>query len=526
MRQVPAALQKPAANEAGRVVTLLTVLGIAVVVGVVAIGTLVLTQSRADVWERAQQSADNLSLALQRDIGRNISVIDLSLQGALYAIREPGISDVSPAIRQAAIFDRAATAEYVGSMLVMDAAGKIIASSAQTPAGLDLTDRDYFGVHKRQADAGLFISHVFHSRVQNGTASIAISRRMAAADGSFGGIVRAALDVQFFTHLFSDLELGQHGTVALFRSDGQMIARHPAKDGDIGRDMATSETFKHVSAALTGSYVGTGTDGIERLYTFRRIGDLPLIVSVGLSVEDIYAGWWLKAAAITGMLGALCAAICVLCISFRLEIIRRLAVESALAENAASLATLASTDGLTGLANRRTFEIELCRAWRQSMRASKSMSVLMLDADCFKSYNDTYGHQAGDEALSAIAQCIGANVNRPLDCAARYGGEEFVVVLPETDMEGGQLVAEHIRRSVEALGLRHAGSPSGLVTVSVGVASGMPTPTDHAGSLVTAADDMLYKAKRGGRNMMKACRFSEMHERGKVAAGKPEPVGR
>ncbi len=483
-----------------RIVSQLTILGAAAAVGIMSLGGWVLLQSQSDVWTMAQQSSANLAVALQRDIGRTIGMLDLSLQGAADAMREPGIDQVSPAIRQSAIFDRAATAEYLGSMLVLNAAGDVVASSAKTTVGVDLTDRDYFRVHREHADAGLFVSHAFYSRVRNGRPSIAFSRRRTAADGSFDGVVRAALDVEFFNHLFAKLELGEQGTVSVFRSDGQMIARHPAREGDFGRNMAGSKTFQQVAGAKSGSYVGKGADGIERLYTFRRVGELPLIVSVGLSVREIYAGWWSKAVTLAGMAGVLCAAICVLCTFFRLEVIRCLAVEAALAETAASLATLASTDSLTGLANRRAFDGELVKLHRQSLRTAKSMAVLMLDADCFKSYNDTYGHGAGDEVLGAIAGCIKRYAQRPLDCAARYGGEEFVALLPETDAAGGLLVAECIRKGVEALAMAHAGNRSGLVTVSIGVAAGVPSGGGSVDDLVKAADEMLYQAKRAGRN--------------------------
>jgi diguanylate cyclase (GGDEF)-like protein len=115
------------------------------------------------------------------------------------------------------------------------------------------------------------------------------------------------------------------------------------------------------------------------------------------------------------------------------------------------LILLARTDGLTGLNNRRTLGEILEREWRRARRTRSVFSLLFVDIDRFKAYNDTYGHQAGDDALTAVAKCIGENIRRPMDSAARYGGEEFVVVLPDTAAEGAVQIAEKIRQAISEL---------------------------------------------------------------------------
>ena len=172
-----------------------------------------------------------------------------------------------------------------------------------------------------------------------------------------------------------------------------------------------------------------------------------------------------------------------------------------LAEANMKLERLATRDTLTGLANRRFFNEFLDREWRQSMRNTTPFSVMMIDIDCFKAFNDTYGHQAGDDCLKTVADALALQVKRPTDLVARFGGEEFVAVLPDTGCEGALLLAEQMRAAVAALGIRHDASLSeGVVTVSVGVATalrdGYPTPE----ALVSAADRALYGAKKGGRN--------------------------
>ncbi|WP_207210122.1 GGDEF domain-containing protein [Lichenibacterium ramalinae] len=169
-------------------------------------------------------------------------------------------------------------------------------------------------------------------------------------------------------------------------------------------------------------------------------------------------------------------------------------------EQQRTLATLAAKDALTGLANRRTFDETLMAEVRRASRAGSPLSLLMLDVDCFKSFNDTYGHQRGDACLKAVAEAIQGAVKRAGDTVARYGGEEFSVILPDTDQSGAAITAQRIRRAVENLGLGHRGSSAAaVVTVSLGAATAVLDSLD-AGELVKAADAALYCSKRAGRN--------------------------
>ncbi len=165
------------------------------------------------------------------------------------------------------------------------------------------------------------------------------------------------------------------------------------------------------------------------------------------------------------------------------------------------LEQLASSDGLTGLANRRhfdeTFEVE----WRRAVRIKGWLSLILFDIDFFKKCNDCYGHQAGDDVLKKVAGAIKDSSHRASDLAARYGGEEFVVLLPGTDPEGAGSLAEKIRKNVEALGIEHRDSPvSPVITISGGIASATADIDTARESLISAADQALYRAKEGGRN--------------------------
>lgn len=168
-----------------------------------------------------------------------------------------------------------------------------------------------------------------------------------------------------------------------------------------------------------------------------------------------------------------------------------------------SLEALSNSDGLLGIANRRHFEQRLQAEWRRAAREHQALSLLMIDVDHFKRYNDHYGHPAGDQCLQAVTRAAAAPValKRPADLLARYGGEELVVLLPDTPADGALAVAQDIRHAISALALPHAASPlAPIVTVSIGAATLRPTPQTDAAALVAAADAALYAAKHGGRN--------------------------
>lgn len=175
------------------------------------------------------------------------------------------------------------------------------------------------------------------------------------------------------------------------------------------------------------------------------------------------------------------------------------------------LSRLSSLDGLTGIANRRHFEQIYDMEWRRAARTGSELSVLFLDLDFFKYYNDTYGHQEGDDCLKQVAAAASRVLKRPGDLLARYGGEEFVVILPETSIAGAAEVAEAIRKAIERCNIPHSASPvAPHVTVSVGVAGGRVTQEDKPSDFVARADKALYEAKHSGRNRVKVADASSV----------------
>ncbi|MFO7666224.1 MAG: diguanylate cyclase [Desulfobacterales bacterium] len=175
--------------------------------------------------------------------------------------------------------------------------------------------------------------------------------------------------------------------------------------------------------------------------------------------------------------------------------------EAQLREANDALLRLATTDALTGIANRRAFDEYLEREWKRMLREKMPLSLIMCDIDYFKKYNDLYGHQAGDSCLYDVAQALHNCMLRPGDFVARYGGEEFVVILPGTPVEGALHIAEQIRSAVRKLTISHAGSEvDSFVTLSLGVAHGVPSSETNANDVLQTADTALYKAKKQGRN--------------------------
>jgi diguanylate cyclase (GGDEF)-like protein/PAS domain S-box-containing protein len=202
------------------------------------------------------------------------------------------------------------------------------------------------------------------------------------------------------------------------------------------------------------------------------------------------------------------------------DISARKAAEDAAADANRRLLALAEQDGLTGLANRRTFDDTLRQEFRRAKRERKNFALIMIDVDWFKAFNDRYGHLAADDCLRKVGRVLSSTLQRPADLAARYGGEEFVALLPNTDEIGAATVAERIRQAVLELAIKHDASACGVATISAGVAGLNVVGRDgEAEALLQAADQALYCAKRTGRNtVVRASRVGGLSLAGWAAA--------
>ncbi len=204
------------------------------------------------------------------------------------------------------------------------------------------------------------------------------------------------------------------------------------------------------------------------------------------------------------------------------EITERKLAEQQLADAYHIVETLAVTDALTGLANRRYFDQCLATEWRRAMRDRKPLSLLLVDVDLFKSYNDTYGHLRGDSCLKQIAEAAQDVVSRPGDLVARFGGEEFAAILPNTGKSGALQLAQDICAVMRNRQLPHSSNPLGIVTVSVGCATLTPQLGEQAAPLIDCADKALYQAKRSGRN--RACSYHPVTDTGAVVEESDSPI--
>lgn len=466
-----------------------------IAVGICAAAVALLWMDRRASWTQAYVSASNLTEVLAADIGRTIHVYDLSLQGVIERLQEPGIRDLPRATLHRFLFDRSASAEFLGTILILDSEGNVVYDSQTIePPKANFADRDFFQVHRDSADAGMYVSRPYRSRLRDGDESIGISRRLSNPDGSFAGVVTGSLRLAFFRERFARLSLGPQDSITILRNDGAVIARSPYSSTDLGADIGQAKAFQQFLIRRDGAFVGAlAPDGVERLYTFDTVPGAPLIIDVALAVDQVLQRWERRAMLIIPITLALFASVMAQIVLYRRETRLRREVES-------QLETQAQTDGLTGIANRRTFDETLEREWQSAIREGQPLSLLFLDADHFKLYNDRYGHQEGDELLKILALTVRGKARRPRDLAARYGGEEFVALLPDTAQDRAVEIAERIRQAVVGLHAPHEDNEGGIVTVSIGVATCIPKPGDDASILVEAADAAVYRAKETGRN--------------------------
>ena len=462
---------------------LLIASSVVTVIGFSAICTSVMLDMRHGEEELARQTLDNLASGIDADISRNVELYDLSLRAVVSTMLMPEIKDVSKPIRHLILFDHAATAKHFGAIEVFDAEGRLtIDASTLDPVEENRGDEEFFQVHRDHPDAGLFISRPMLHR---GAYSIVLSRRVSGADGRFLGVVAGSIRFSYFHDLFGRLHLGPEDTITVLRRDASVIMRTPFDLDVIGRSLAHVPGVMRALSEPSGSYTGLGAlDGVPRLLVWRD-GTRPLVVLVGKPWSSILSLWRMEATRIGAILLGLISFVLGVTLFLAREIGRRALAEDKLEE-------LATTDALTGLKNRRRFDTAIDTEWRRATRQKTPVALLMIDADHFKCYNDTFGHQAGDQMLVGIAICISDSVRRAGDCAARYGGEEFAVLLPGLSAVEALRVAETIRLKVQQW--------SEDTTVSIGIASLMPAAAMEWSVLVKAADKALYAAKANGRN--------------------------
>lgn len=468
--------------------------GVCIAVAMLGVCSIVLCQGRDDALTHARNTAGSIATMAARDIQRNVDLHEVSLRilaGGLQRSVRCGLS----AQQAEVIGGHDIFARFLGATVVTNEAGDtLMGCELQEPSKASLSELDFFLVHRNHPDVGLYIGAPRISWLRHGAPAIALSVRRSHPDGSFAGVVAMGLDLAYFQSVFEGLELGPHGAAALISSNGVVLTRVPGGLGFIGRDVSEAPPVRRFLSGETESFFALSSlDGESRVYSFRRVAGTPFIVVIGLGSQDIYATWKQRASKVGLLMLACCLGTVALSAALSVELARRKRAES-------ELRVLAGTDVLTGLHNRRALTAILAEEWRLAQRYGSALSLLFVDIDFFKSYNDTYGHQAGDDALVAIGRCISKLVQGQFDAAGRYGGEEFLVVLPNTPSAGAEQMAETIRSTISALSIAHKHSSFGHITASIGVTSLAPKHESKLAAAIRAADDALYRAKAAGRN--------------------------
>ena len=422
--------------------------------------------------------------------------------------------------------------------------GRIACSNLPTAVGLDPSDRPLF---RKALSTGAFVSDYSFGRLQQAPTIIATLPVRGPGD-AIVGVIGAGIDLAWVEGLGTGVTDRKGAIALLIDGQGDLLATQPRSDAWLGRSPADRALIAAMLAEPKGAITAAGPDDKRRIFGFLQIPETSARIAVGLDESELlghideemrfgyielaavcllvlfgvwFGGEWLIVRPIRSLVGA----------AARIgggELDARLGqhawaaefapLASALDDMAKSLATreaelrianahleeLASIDGLSGLPNRRSFDGTLATEWRRAAKLEQPLALLMVDVDHFKPFNDRHGHVEGDECLRVIGEAFGVAAATGSYFAARYGGEEFALLLPNTDARAAVEIAERLRCAVEALRIRHAEMPAGVVTVSIGVAALEPARQADSQALVQAADAALYAAKRRGRNVVVA----------------------
>ena len=473
-----------------------------------------------DIWrsfsERETQinsinaATSNLARATEIHASNALDQTSGALAGMVERVENDGTSPDALTRLHSVVVREANALPQVNGFFVYDQNGAWIVSTEDTlSTAFNNADRAYFEYHKQNKDSKMHVGDPIISR-SSGKWVLPLSRRLEHADGSFAGVALATIDLNYFLKFYQDLDTGHDGVVSLFSSAGKIIIRFPHNPKYIGRDVTGSELFRTIAEqGPVGSTVSrSDQDGVKRFVSYRKVGNYPLIVQASLSQKEQLTQW-MRDTAIHTLTD-------IIFISLLIWLGRRMvkqmeegAVAQASLERAhASLSHLntklerqALFDGLTGLANRRHLDATLVHACTQAQLAHKPVAIILIDLDCFKQFNDTYGHLAGDDCLTAVAAAVQEAVASPDALVARYGGEEIVVVLPEHSLSEALSIAERARSAVYGMNRIHHQSPFRRVTISAGVCSLVPKNAQNGPALLLkCADQALYRAKSNGRN--------------------------
>jgi diguanylate cyclase (GGDEF)-like protein len=441
--------------------------------------------------------------------------------------------------------DLSSGVSWLHGMSVVGADGKVKCSSVRGVVGIDLSDRQHF--QDAMATGDFVVSNYIVSRLTRKPTFVA-AYPTQAIDPNVRAVILASVDLQWVSALIASLEQRHGSSVLLVDANGTVIVGDSGQQAWTGKRIDDTELFKSIGDRDQGTARGEGLDGERRVFGFVRVPSSDARLIVGLNETDVLQrtdreiqvaylqlgifglfvlllAWFGGERLIVNPIQALAR----VAERFGRGDLRARAPRGAWAKEFAPLTNalndmaqrlaereeelraanshlqeLATSDSLSGLANRRGFDARLAADWQHAGKFGRPVALLMIDVDHFKLFNDRYGHVEGDVCLRRIGKLLRDSVRSGDDLPARYGGEEFSLLLPGADIDTALKRGERLRRDVEDLCIAHASAPSGHVTISIGVASLVPGVTKNAEDLVEAADVALYAAKRRGRNTVVA----------------------
>ncbi|TWC15670.1 MULTISPECIES: GGDEF domain-containing protein [unclassified Pseudomonas] len=464
-----------------------------------------LEQSRHHDLDAARIASANLTRAMAQQAQDTFLQADLVLASLTDWIQVDGFGPALQPRLHRTFARRVQSLEQLHGLFLFDKSGHwVVTSFDDLQKGDGVADREYFAFHQQNASLIAHIGPAIRSR-QNGDWIIPVSRRVNDQDGNFQGVLLAGIKMSYFDSFFRSFSLDDQGEMALALTDGTLLARRPFDETQIGRVMAQESLFRHgPGIQKPDTAMIRSADGVVRLYDHQHLLAYPLMVTVAMSEQAILAGWYGKAFQSSLIVALVVTGICLFGWVFVRQVRNSERIEADLRKAQETLRLIATHDSLTGLANRRLFERALDIEFGRGARQRSPLSLILLDIDYFKRYNDAYGHVAGDHCLAQVAKVLKGCCHRKADLAVRYGGEEFAVLLPDTDLQGAMTLAEQIRQSLIDKHITHSGSPTGYLTVSLGCHAFVPSSLDSIEVFIQRADAALYQAKHSGRNRVQA----------------------
>jgi diguanylate cyclase (GGDEF)-like protein len=441
--------------------------------------------------------------------------------------------------------DLSGNVPWMRMLAVAGSNGRVKCASDPAVIGLNIGDRPYFqnALHSRDFALGDYLIKRF-----SGVPGVMATYPVIKDRGVVTAVIVGSLDLKWIGELAASAAQGSGAEVLVVDGAGTVLAASAGEEQLVGKSFIGHELTKELAAKDEGTTTASDFDGTRRILGFVRVPWTNARLAVGLDESVVHssidreisiayvqlgvfgmlvllAAWFGGERLILRPIRSLVrtatrfgrgdlqaraahepwmAEFAPLAAAFD-DMARKLAArEEELRIANEHLEELASLDGLTGLANRRGFDRELDQAWRRADELRQPLALMMIDIDHFKLFNDRYGHVQGDACLRAVGETLSLVALDEALIVARYGGEEFALLLPGLDIEHAIALAEDARRSIEELVITHADSPSGIVTISIGVESRVPEPGQSAASLLESADRALYDAKRRGRNTVVA----------------------